>query len=229
MRLVAHRGASALAPENTVLAVRRAAELGADLVEVDVHLSADRRLVVHHDAARTLPGGERVVLRDRDAAELTAIDVGGQPMPLLADVLAAATQTMIGVYVELKADATADALAELLATIPPAARPDMICGSFDPTLVGRLHERLPQVPRSVLFASTGVEEMVRTCRTVQATYAHPCQRPVLASAIAALHAAGLAVMTPHSNDPAELRRFRDAGADVIASDDPRLLQALRRS
>jgi glycerophosphoryl diester phosphodiesterase len=229
VRLVAHRGASALAPENTLLAVRRAADLGADLVEVDVHLSADGRLVVHHDAARVLPSGERVLLRDRVAADLAAIDVGaGQRIPLLSDVLAVAGATGIGVYVELKAAGSADALAQLLATTPPIGRPEIIGGSFRPALVERLRECLPEVPRSVLFGPASVDEMVRICRDADAAYAHPCRRPIHPSTIATLHAAGLAVMTPHSNDPAELRRFRDAGADVIASDDPRLLEALRR-
>ncbi|MEJ7802547.1 MAG: hypothetical protein WKH68_04145 [Candidatus Limnocylindria bacterium] len=45
-------------------------------------------------------------------------------------------------------------------------------------------------------------------------------------AIAQLHAAGLQVMAPHTNDPAEAERFREAGADLVASDDPRLLVAL---
>lgn len=230
VRVVAHRGASALAPENSLLAVRRAADLGADLVEVDVHLSADGQLVVHHDGGRVLPSGERVLLRDRVAADLTAIDVGdGQRIPLLSDVLEVAAATGIGVYVELKAEGTADALAKLLATIPPLGRPEIIGGSFSPALVERLRECLPEVPRSILFGRASVDRMVRTCRAADAAYAHPCRRPIHQSAIARLHAAGLAVMTPHSNDPAELRRFRDAGADVIASDDPRLLKALRRS
>ena len=48
--VIAHRGASRAAPENTVAAFRRAAEMGADMVELDVRRSADGRLVVHHDA-----------------------------------------------------------------------------------------------------------------------------------------------------------------------------------
>jgi len=52
--IIAHRGASRERPENTLAAFNRAAELGADAVELDVHLTKDGRLVVHHDP--TVPG-----------------------------------------------------------------------------------------------------------------------------------------------------------------------------
>ncbi len=53
-----------------------------------------------------------------------------------------------------------------------------------------------------------------------------CGRPITPMAIGQLHAAGLQVMAPHPNGPAEAARFRAAGADLVASDDPRLLVAL---
>ncbi len=62
--------------------------------------------------------------------------------------------------------------------------------------------------------------------SLTAFYAHPCGRPITPMAIGQLHAAGLQVMAPHTNDPAEAERFREAGADLVASDDPRLLVAL---
>ena len=65
--VIAHRGASRAAPENTVAAFRRAAEMGADMVELDVRRSADGRLVVHHDAAPGRRPGDR-----RDASRRPA-------------------------------------------------------------------------------------------------------------------------------------------------------------
>src|SRR2546430_6486896 len=85
-RTVGHRGASALAPENTLRAVQLAIDHGLDLVEVDVHLSRDGEVMVIHDGdLRALARGtERVA--DRTAAELARVDLGaGQSVPRLAE------------------------------------------------------------------------------------------------------------------------------------------------
>jgi len=160
-------------------------------------------------------------------AELARVPKGdGQVVPTLAEVFAVAAGH-IGVYVELKGPGTADALGSLLRG--SAAAPELIGGSFRPELVAQLRRAAPDVPRSVLFRRIAMTTMIETCRALEARYAHPCARPIGRGTIAQLHAAGLLVMTPHANDPAEAARFRRAGADLIASDDPRLLVALRRA
>ncbi|MEM4791078.1 MAG: glycerophosphodiester phosphodiesterase family protein, partial [Thermofilum sp.] len=81
--VVAHRGASGHEPENTLRAVRRAIEIGADVVEVDVRVSKDGALVVIHDDTvdRTTSGRGKV--RDMTAAELRSLDAGkGERIPL---------------------------------------------------------------------------------------------------------------------------------------------------
>lgn len=225
MRTVGHRGASALAPENTLLAIWLAISHRLDFAEVDVHLSRDGQLVVHHDAHCTAEDGKRVPIAELTAAELARVPKGeGQVVPRLEEVLALAGRR-IGVYIELKAPGTAQALGALLRRLPGV--PELIGGSFSPALVAELRRAAPQVPRSVLFRRASAATMIETCRAVRARYAHPCARPITPMAIGRLHAAGLQVMTPHTNDPAEAERFYEAGADLIASDDPRLLVALR--
>jgi glycerophosphoryl diester phosphodiesterase len=226
MRTVGHRGASALAPENTLLAIRLAISHRLDFAEVDVHLSRDGHLVVHHDAHVSAGDGRRMPISALTAAELGRVPKGhDQGIPRLEEVLALAGER-IGVYVELKAPGTAEALGALLARL--RAAPELIGGSFSPALVADLQRAAPDLPRSVLFRRASVATMIKTCRAVDARYAHPCRRPVTSAAIRQLHAAGLQVMTPHTNEPAEAERFRDAGADLIASDDPRLLVALKQ-
>ncbi|MEJ2748304.1 MAG: glycerophosphodiester phosphodiesterase family protein, partial [Anaerolineae bacterium] len=85
--IVAHRGASAYAPENTLAAFERAAELGADGIELDVQLSKDGRLVIIHDfdTARTTNGQGKV--SDLTLAELQSFDAGeGQKIPTLDEL-----------------------------------------------------------------------------------------------------------------------------------------------
>ncbi|MDQ3688568.1 MAG: glycerophosphodiester phosphodiesterase [Chloroflexota bacterium] len=226
MQTVGHRGASALAPENTLLAIRVAIAHRLDYVEVDVHLSRDGQLVVHHDAQVVDQNGVRMPVAELTAAELARIPKGDdQVVPTLAQVLALAADR-IGVYIELKAAGTADALGTLLRDWTDAPR--LICGSFVPELVAEARRAAPDVPRSVLFRQTPRPTMIETCWAVAARYAHPCARPIGPGMIAELHAAELLVMTPHTNSHLEAERFRRAGADLVASDDPRLLAEISR-
>ena len=100
--VIAHRGYSQIAPENTVPAFKLAAEAGADLVELDYHHSKEGELVVIHDATldRTTDatnrwGGKKIPVVSKTVAELQSLDAGrwfdpiyaGIKVPLLADVL----------------------------------------------------------------------------------------------------------------------------------------------
>jgi len=74
--IVAHRGGSALAPENTLAAIRRAVGLGVEAVEVDVQRTRDGRLVVHHDDTLERMTDAEGPIRERRFAELCRIDAG---------------------------------------------------------------------------------------------------------------------------------------------------------
>jgi len=95
-RIVAHRGASEEAPENTLSAFRRAWELGVECVELDVHVTKDGEVVVMHDATTKRIGGRDRKIADQTLAELRELDVGswkslafrGEKIPTLGDVLA---------------------------------------------------------------------------------------------------------------------------------------------
>jgi glycerophosphoryl diester phosphodiesterase len=204
---VCHRGASALAAENTLDAFRIAMEYGIDFSELDVFVSRAGDLVVTHDPV------------DDVAAE--------RALPRLSDVFDLVRDRM-GIYVELKGEGSAAALGELLQT---GAADDvrLISGSFAPDLVATLAVAAPLVPRSILFGGEWRErpaELIDACRALGATYAHPCFRPIEPALVDAVHQAGLQIMTPHTNDVNESRYFAEIGVDVIASDDPRILTLL---
>lgn len=93
--VIAHRGASHLAPENTLAAVKLAWSLGADVVEVDVHLTKDRRIVVIHDPTTLRTSGTDLLVAETDSSRLRELDVGGhthtdfvgERIPFLEEVL----------------------------------------------------------------------------------------------------------------------------------------------
>jgi glycerophosphoryl diester phosphodiesterase len=206
---VCHRGASALAPENTLDAFRIALEHGVDYSELDVYVGRTGDLVVTHDAVAEADA-ERVLPRLRDVFDL----VRGR----------------MGIYVELKGEGTGQALGEL---IRQGAADDvpLISGSAVLDLVTELGAAAPDVPRSILFTTEWrgrPAAMIDACRELGVSYAHPCFRPIEASLVDAFHQAGLGVMTPHTNDAAEARSFAALGVDVIASDDPQIVTPLHR-
>lgn len=107
--IIAHRGASAFAPENTMAAFRLAKELGAEGIELDVMLSADQKLVVHHDNSvnRTTDGKGKVAemtwdeLKDLDAGSKFGEEFSGEPLPLLEQVFEELGRKLL-INVELK-------------------------------------------------------------------------------------------------------------------------------
>ncbi len=95
VEIIAHRGASHTAPENTLAAVNLAWEMGADAVEVDIQLSRDSRIVVIHDPTTRRTANNRRKVEGQNLAELKALDAGawkhprwgGERIPTLAEVL----------------------------------------------------------------------------------------------------------------------------------------------
>ena len=96
-RFIAHRGASYLAPENTVASAKLAWELGADAVEVDVHLAKDNRVMVIHDSdtKRTCSGKKNLKIEDNPSMLLRDLDAGswkgeefkGEKIPFLSEII----------------------------------------------------------------------------------------------------------------------------------------------
>ncbi|WP_166353706.1 glycerophosphodiester phosphodiesterase [Phytoactinopolyspora limicola] len=135
-----HRGAMAVAPENTMVSFQLAAELGANEVELDLRLSKDGVLVVVHDATveRTTNGAGAVA--DLTYAELRSLDAGdGQPIPTFEEVL---DGTTVALQAEIKAPEAVDPLVALLNRRPRDAARVSPC-SFDPDVVAELARRRP--------------------------------------------------------------------------------------
>lgn len=154
-RIVAHRGASHDAPENTMAAFRRAWELGVESVELDVHVTRDRQAVVIHDpTTKRVTGVDRPVA-DQTLAEIRALDAGswkhaafrGERIPTLAEVLDSvpAGRTL---FLELKSDAATipDVVAAVVAHDPRPRGGHLALQAYDPDTLAALSKALPAVP-----------------------------------------------------------------------------------
>ncbi len=167
--VIAHRGASAAAPENTLVALRLAVEQGADLVEIDVQRTRDGALVVMHDATLARTTNVRQVYPDRapwrvgdltldevqrlDAGSWKAPDYAGEPVPTLSAALELLASTRVGLQLELKAPTLypgiVSDLAEALAEVPTA---QIVVQSFDFASMKELTVRTPGLRVGLLGA-----------------------------------------------------------------------------
>jgi glycerophosphoryl diester phosphodiesterase len=166
--VVAHRGASAQLPENTMDAYRRAVEVGADAIELDVHLTTDGQLAVIHDDTleRTTDGSGAVAgfameeLRRFDAGYRFTDAQGGfafrgkrMRIPTLPEVLEWLPEG-IGLVVEIKAREAADATVEALRGSPVRRAGAVSVISFDEAAIDRAHDLDPELATGYLLVPT---------------------------------------------------------------------------
>ena len=226
--VIGHRGASAARPENTVEAFRHARHLGADWVELDVRRTADGALVVRHDAV--FPDGRVLV-------ELLAEDLPDS-VPTLAEALAACDG--MGVNVEIKndrrdpdydrVDGVAEAVAELLAVEAGRGRIDLaqiLVTSFNPSTIGVVHERRPEIPTGLLAFDVADPEAVVAQAAAGGHVAVNPWDPFVDEHLMALAAdAGLAVFPWTVDDPDRMRRLVALGVAGIITNVPDVARAL---
>ena len=227
----AHRGASARAPENTLAAFRAALEDGAELVELDVHLTRDGRLAVIHDEETRRTTGTAGVVAELSMAELRRLDAGrhkgrhwaGEPIPELGDVFAAVRGRLL-VNVEVKCGAAAvPALARCVAEHDMADA--VIVSSFDPAVVRAVAALGPSLLAGLLV-DRPVPDPVAAARAGGAQLLHVKHTYLTVALVDLLHQAGLGVLAWTVNAPGEMRRLAALGVDAILSDDPRRLRTV---
>lgn len=149
--VIAHRGASSLAPENTMAAVRAALDLGVDVIEIDVHRTSDGELVVIHDVTvdRTTDG-EGFVSR-LTLAEMQQLDAGSwfghsfsnERIPTLKEVLEA-VKDKVTLLIELKGPRTEVRTVELVRELGMSNQ--VILQSFDFQQIQKAKEKAPEIP-----------------------------------------------------------------------------------
>jgi glycerophosphoryl diester phosphodiesterase len=225
---IGHRGARAHAPDNSLAGFRRAAELGADVVELDLQRTADGALAVVHDAFLEDAGGHVWPVQRSTMSELRRIDLGGgERVPTLSEALEVCAEAQLGAYIELKDGSTVSDMVQVLHDTGWAAH--CLVGSFRPDWLAEVKALAPKIPTSVLFGSLHVDP-VALAQSVSATYVHPCwERLARPSAhltrcwLNRVREAGLGIIIWHEERPEEISALRRLGVDGICSDAPELL------
>jgi glycerophosphoryl diester phosphodiesterase len=217
--VIAHRGASGHAYENSPAAFRRAVELGADGVELDIHATTDGVLLVHHDPV--VKGVGRIGELPRSAFDRYRLP-NGESIPTLAEALKSLAGLAVWVEVKTLPPMCDAKLLDVLDAGPTPAR--YAVHGFDHRIVKRLGDRRPELRRGVLLASY----LLDTPSVLKGAGAdtlwmetHLIDRDL----VAVVHSVGGQVVSWTTNDEDEVRRLIDLGVDGICGNYPDRIRA----
>jgi glycerophosphoryl diester phosphodiesterase len=233
--VLAHRGASFAAPENTLAAFRLAVEQGADYIEFDVQESMDGDVLVVHDSDLMKLGGGPTKIWDATTAELRSVDIGshiaprfaGERVPTLAEALAVC-KGLARVDVELKSYGHNDRLEEKVVEIVEAAGMgnDCIFMSLDHNMVRKMKTLRPKWRVGVLAAKA-----IGDLTAVDADFVAVESRMATNRFVRRAHRAGQEVYVWTINDPAWMLVMMSRGVDGLITNKPDIagLAATRRA
>jgi glycerophosphoryl diester phosphodiesterase len=228
--VLAHRGASRAAPENTIEAFTAARTLGADGVELDVRHTADGTLVIHHDPE--IPGFG--LIADATFPELRA---AVPSVPTLPEALAACTGLLVNVEIKcLPWDPDPDtpdhahvrAVVDALADSPL----DIIVSSFDLGAIDACRAFAPEIATAWLTADQTVAAAASLALAHGHAAVNPDRKSALAtspSEIAAAHEQGVSVNVWTVDEPADMVKLAELGVDALITNVPDVARATLRA
>lgn len=232
--IIAHRGYSAAAPENTLAAVDAARLIGADWIEVDLHVSADGTPIVIHDQSvdRTTDGSGQVARLDDDA--LSRLDAGswagpgfaGQRLPKLDTLLTDVSAKGGRLLLELKGEWSPGAVASVAGSIIDAGMADRtLVQSFAPGTLAHLRDIAPMVERCLLRTVPREEDMA-VVEELQAIAYNPSVRGFFLrrAVVDQFLDSGCGVFVWTVDDPASWEKLLGAGVQGIITNRPATLQ-----
>lgn len=245
---IAHRGASAHAPENTLAAFKEAIRLGADLIECDVHLSADDVPVIIHDDTVERTTNGRGAVAALACARLRRLDAGawfsprfrGERIPTLEEALECA-RGRCGLNIEIKgpsgrrranpsAAASVAGLSRVARAVAGALRrtgfrDPVIVSSFSASALRAARAHMPHV-RLGHLASRSLRGLRAAHRRLGLYAVHPHVRLAASRRVRLAHRLGLVVLFWTVNDVPLMRRLLALGCDGLMTDDPALFREL---
>jgi glycerophosphoryl diester phosphodiesterase len=242
--VIAHGGAQAVTPPETLLAYQTAIEAGADVLEGDLHATSDGVLVLIHDATIDATTNGTGAVKDMTFADLQQWDAGyrftrdggqtfpyrgqGLTVPSLESVLDAHPDAYFVLEIKQESPSIVTPFIELLEQ--RGLLPRVIIASFWDAVIDQVRERAPDALTSL--ATAEMVELVALGPDAEASYVPPGRfvQPPATSAQPALiervHRLDMKIHPWTVNDPAEMQELIDLGVDGIITDDPAALRAL---
>ena len=232
--VIAHRGASGHAPENTISAFERAVQLGAGFIETDLHLTRDGRFVAIHDSVVDRTTNGHGAVHDFTLAELKKLDAGmwfdrqfmGEQIPTLEDILDFARKHDVVFYLEVKFDSAWGmhrALVAALQEVQNFAR--TIVTSFDPGTLASIQKLDPSIMLGLIVEESTLDS-VKAATEVGARQLCPRWDRVTEELVQTAHEADLHIATWTVNSADAMRAVIETGVDGVITDFPDRLRAV---
>ena len=233
--VIAHRGASAYAPENTLAAFSRAEVLGAGCIEFDVQINAEGELFVFHDELLNRTSNGRGAFHLTSSEQLRALDAGSwfgrefkaEPIVSFKDALLWFSTRTVKANIEIKASAASlqDTTLAVLREINrhwPVSKALPLVSSFHTEVLRLCVELMPDLPTAWLLA-TWREDCVRVAKELGCVSINLSRRGLTREHVRRLKDADFTVCVYTVNRAREARVYLKWGVDAVFSDYPDLL------
>jgi glycerophosphoryl diester phosphodiesterase len=235
--VIAHRGASGNAPENTLAAFKKAVALGATFIETDLQLSRDARFVAIHDPTVNRTTNGQGAVHEMTLAELRRLDAGswfgsefaGERIPTLQEILEFSKKYDVVFYLEIKPSGSWGGEQALVSALRESAEiPRTVVISFDAAIVRTMRNIEPTLMTGLLYDGQ-IENPLEKALAIGARQLAVRGDLVTPAFIAEVHKKDLQMVCWTVNHPAHMRMLAAAGVDGIMSDYPdRLVAAVKK-
>lgn len=230
--IFAHRGASAIAPENTMAAFKKAVEAGATWIETDVDVLKDGTPILIHDSSLDRTTNRSGSYYDLTVSDLDDIDAGswfspefsGERIPTLAQLVAFMNETGLNANIEIKsneagAQMTLQLVDAILKELEALDGPQVIISSFNHVLLKIFKDKAPQYSVGALFVAENLwDDWKSILELVGADYIHPDDSTLTRTQVQAFREAGYGVNVWTVNSPARANELFNWGVTGIFTD-----------
>lgn len=229
---IAHRGASSQTPENTLTSFERALKIGVDLVELDVHMTADGEIVVIHDSTLDRTTDSKGSVKELTLAQIKQADAGswfdpkftGEKVPTLGEVLDLVWGKAL-TLIEIKPDDISTPVVKAVEKYD--AIDEVVIQSFNPKVVKEVRAINPNIPTSLLVGGIRfIKKRRQGVKLVQKAIEQNANALSISFGVVSpelveeIHLRGLTVWTWTVNELSEIEAVIEAGVDGVISDCP---------
>ncbi len=216
---IAHRGASAYEPENTLRSFRRAIDMGAEMMELDVRLSSDGHLVVIHDKKVDRTTNGKGFVREMTLSDLRKLDAGkGEKIPTFEEVIDLA-KGKIKLVVELKDKGTEEKVIKLIKE--SGLIDDVFLVSFHCDLVKRAKSLEPRIRTGLIMLFSF--DTVAKGKECHVDAVAPSHYFITSGMVERVHKSGMYLFTWTVDDPKKAKKLKEMGVDGIVTNKPDLI------
>ncbi|KYM44467.1 glycerophosphodiester phosphodiesterase [Fusobacterium necrophorum] len=236
MKVFAHRGASGYAPENTLAAIKKAIEQGADGIEIDIQFTKDCKIVVFHDWKINRTSNGKGYVYDLNFEELRALEIGSwygdeyrkEKIPTLEEILELIPENMM-LNIEIKDISRGhrgieESMLKILKKFPNLKN-NIIVSSFHHSIIQRLQELAPEIKLALLTASdlVDIESYFKNNKLDCFSY-HPEVNLITSKTVDILHKMGVKVFVWTINTEEDFLYVHSIGVDGIITNYPDIMK-----